>query len=98
MKRELVYCVGGNRTWRSVYAGRSGWTVVFGSRISGTRTGTIVHVPYGGDFPRGADLSRPWNEYSDHGNALSNRAYGATFAPYAWRGKMRLLRRGEVVR
>ena len=98
MKRGLAWESAGEWGRTRIYARPTGWRIEFESRMAGEITGRVLFAPYGGDFPRGADLSRPWNAYCCHGDALSNRAYNASFAPDTRRGEVCLLRRGEVVR
>lgn len=54
----------------SIKATRKGWLIREWSANQGDRTGVVTHVPYGGDFPKGCDLYRDWNEFMTYGDAL----------------------------
>jgi len=56
----------------TVSTSRKGWLIRRNIRIIGETTGSRVFIPFGGDFPRGCDLNRPWNV------ELDSYGYGAT--------------------
>lgn len=73
----------------TITAGPSGWVLEHVSRVSGTMSGGRTLIKYGGDFPRGCDLNRAWNETATYGEAL--------FEGCGKQGASRVLRHGRKV-
>jgi hypothetical protein len=62
----------------SIYASPKGWHYRGWSRYSGSRTDVRMYLPYDGEFPKGTNLNRRWNDNMTYGDALHHtiKMYG----------------------